>query len=128
MIGGRAFEAEVEAKDALEEQRRAFVEAEIERRRKESMGGTQRKEEGRQEAGGAGEERRQQEAAAAEAASGDSVDAVLREVAPLLRRKAVLDEKEEESADRWLRGISEVPLPIASADSRHAQQLQHSSR
>ena len=37
---------------------------------------------------------------------------MLQDVAPLLRRKAVLDEKEEESADRWLRGIAEVQLPM----------------
>ena len=102
---GATFQAEVETQDLVQLQMHAFIEAEIEKRRREREGGKRSREEDELE------ERQKADAAALHLGA---VDESVKEVAALLRKKPVLDEKEEESADRWLRGISEVPLPISS--------------
>ena len=102
---GSSFQAEVESKDLVEEQMTLFIEAEIEKRRREREVVKRPREDE------AAEEARKAEEEASKAGAEDSV---LKEVTALLRKKPVLDEREEASADRWLRGIAEVPLPIAS--------------
>ena len=87
----------------VEEKMRQYIEEQLDKRRRDSSDAKRPREEV------------QASSQSAEVESADeqsSEAAVLHDVAPLLRRKAVLDEKEEESAERWLRGIAEVQLPM----------------
>ena len=98
---GATFQAEEETTDVVEEKMRQYIEEQLDKRRQDSNTAKRPRD-----------DTPQQSADSESAAQHSSEAAVLNDVAPLLRRKAVLDEKEEESAERWLRGIAEVQLPM----------------
>ena len=100
---GASFQAEEETTDVVEDKMRQYIEEQLEKRRQDSSSAKRPREQPH------GDE---QSAAIESAAQQARETAVLQDVAPLLRRSTVLDEKEEESAERWLRGIAEVQLPM----------------
>ena len=102
---GATFQAEEATTDVVEERMRQYIEEQVEKRRQDSNSAKRPREEAQLSSKLAADDAAGSEQAKAEAA-------VLNDVAPLLRRKAVLDEKDEASAERWLRGIAEVQLPM----------------
>ena len=102
---GATFQTEEATTDVVEERMRQYIEEQVEKRRQASSSAKRPREEAQASLQSAADDAAGSEQARAEAA-------VLNDVAPLLRRKAVLDEKDEASAERWLRGIAEVQLPM----------------
>ena len=100
---GATFQAEEETSDVVEEQMRQYIEEQLDKRRQDTNSARRPRDDSQHDS---------DSDITAPPSQQSSEASVLNDVVPLLRRKALLDEKEEESAERWLRGIAEVQLPM----------------